>query len=371
MNAYLIAPYKGKGDPIAHAQIQPFYDNRRTLKNELGLVFRHIHANTFAEIEKVFGQSLEAELFFVRPSWQEDPFEAERVMQKARSLYPDSKIFLIDPFDQTSSRFFNVLPYVDRLLKFQCLADPKLYRKDYIGGSLMTDKLARELGYELNGWHVGSTVPDGYESRIVPSWFALSPQLKRRILTPKMPWQRQAIRKDLDVFCHVSVGKRDNLEWYGQYRKAAIDTLERLSTGYKVSLSADYFGEPRVSTKQYHTLMGRSRIAFSPLGWGEITARGYEAILHGCLLIQPRVDHVLTSPNIFIPNETYIPVKWDYSDLEDKIKECLKHPDQVNRIIQNARKVFFDYFTQKGFVSQVSDIVSLQLYSDLRVTSVV
>lgn len=359
MKAVIIgnAKFRGQADQISAFQLYPFFDNRRALHRDLGLEFKQIHADTFAEIEAA-SQGVKADVFFIRPIWREDPAEAERVMAKLRRQNPAAKIIFIDPFDQTTTRYFNVLPYVDALLKQQGLKDVNLYKQSFTGGMLLTDRLTRELGYDLQGWHVGSDVPEGYLSRIKTGWFVtLTPRFKRELFRRHMPWERSFDKRDIDVFCHVSCGPRNNLEWYGQHRMAAHEVLQRLAPDYNLSTSCEYSGERTVSTQQYFKDIKRSRIAFSPFGWGEVTLRDYEAVCYGCLLVKPSVEHIDIEPNIFIPGETYVPVRWDYADLEEKCRYYLQNVDEAKRIIDNARQAYMNYFKQNRFVEQIASVL--------------
>jgi glycosyltransferase involved in cell wall biosynthesis len=358
MKAVLIGKASFKDpDSIPASQLYPFFSHRDVLRRELGLVFQHIHAHTFAEIESA-AEGLKADVFFIRPAWQESPIDAERVMAKLRHQNPNAKIIFIDPFDQTSSRFFNVLPYVDRLLKYQRLKDVSAYTQPFTGGTFLTDRLTKELGYDLNNWHVGSEVPSGYESRIDTSWYlSLIPRFQRQLFRRPLPWEQRWHKQDIDIFCHVSYGPRNNLEWYGQHRMAAIELLKPLGSTYRLAISGEYSGERTVSTRQYFNEIKRSRIAFSPFGWGEITLRDYEAVIHGCLLVKPSVDHIDVAPNIFIPGETYVPVRWDYADLVEKCRYYLEHPDEADRIIHNAREAYKAYFNQNQFVRKIESLL--------------
>ncbi|WP_416666199.1 glycosyltransferase [Egbenema bharatensis] len=344
-------------DNIPPAQLYPFSDNRQQLQYQLGLKLQFIEASTLAEIEAAY-QRAEADIFFVRPAWQEDAGDVERVMKELRIKHPNALVIFIDPFDQTSSRFFGVLPYVDRFLKYQCLKDVTQYKASLLGGTVLTDTLAREQGYDLKDWHVGSKVPEGYEHRIETGWFlTVTKKFKDSLFRPAMPWERWR-KRDIDVFCHVSYGPRNNLEWYGQHRKVAIDILNQLAPDYQLSVSGDYTGErKKVSSRQYFRDIKRSRIAVSPFGWGEITWRDYEAVCYGCLLIKPSVEHIEVEPNIFSPGETYVPVRWDYSDLEEKCRYYLQHPDEANEIVRNARQAYMNYFKQNQFVRKIEQLI--------------
>lgn len=93
---------------------------------------------------------------------------------------------------------------------------------------------------------------------------------------------------------------------------------------------------------------------------GEVTWRDYEAACYGCLLVKPSIDHVHTQPNIFYPGETYVPVRWDFQDLAETCRYYLEHPEEANRIIQNARRAYLNYFEERKFLTQLEqDILSL------------
>ncbi|MBI4781108.1 MAG: glycosyltransferase family 1 protein [Oscillatoriophycideae cyanobacterium NC_groundwater_1537_Pr4_S-0.65um_50_18] len=369
MKAVIIgnAKIRGQNDSIPAAQLYPFFDNRDDLRRELGFEFQHIQAHTFAEIEAAC-QNIKADVFFVRPDWKESAEDAKRVMKNLRQQNPNAKIFFIDPFDQTSSRFFNVLPYVDRFLKYQCLKDLSAYTEPLLGGHMLTDRLVRDLGYDLKGWHVGSEVPVGYEFRIDSGWYiSLTPRFKQQLFSTPMPWKRLFHKRDIDICCHVSYGPRNNVEWYGQHRLAAIEGLQQLAPEYKLSVSGSYSGERTVSSKQYFRDIQRSRIAFSPFGWGEVTFRDFEAVCYGCLLIKPSIEHIDVAPNIFIPGVTYVPVRWDYADLAEKCRYYLENPDAANQIIDNAREAYKDYFQQKHFVKKIASLLQTIPVSEQRI----
>ncbi|GAB4376972.1 MAG: hypothetical protein Kow00121_25180 [Elainellaceae cyanobacterium] len=368
MKALIVGSTNTKTDTIPYAQIYPFFSHRRLLRSQLGLTIQHAEASTITEIEAAC--RAKADIFFIRPSWREDATEVERVMRQIRNQHPSAIIVFIDPFDQTSSRFFGVLPYVDRFLKYQGLRDKKLYSRSFVGGTFLTNVLAEELGYDLKDWHVGSEVPQGYEHRIETGWYvSLLPDFKKPLFK-KSILREQPAKRSIDLFCHVSYGPRNNLEWYGQHRIEAIGALQRLASDYRLSVSGDYTGEKRaISSRQYFADIKQSRIVVSPFGWGEITLRDYEAACYGCLLIKPDVEHIDVAPDIFIPGETYIPVRWDFADLEEKCRYYLERPDEISRITNNARQVYMNYFNHNQFVQKIANLIqAVKPYYPLTIT---
>ncbi|NEQ26279.1 MAG: glycosyltransferase family 1 protein [Microcoleus sp. SIO2G3] len=278
MKALILGNAKFTGpDLISPAQLYPFFDNRAKLRQTLNLTFEHCQADTFAEIEAA-SAGAKVDAIFMRPSWKESPEEGERVLSKLKQENPDRKLIFLDPWDQVNTRFFNVLPYVDRLLKYQRLKDVTRYTQPLAGGTAITDYLAKELNYDIGDWYVGSEVPAGYESRIGTSWnVTLIKRFKQELMRKRMIWQPK-VTKDIDIFCRVSYGVRGSQDWYGRYRQAAIAAIEPLGQHYNLAVNGEYVGEKVIPSRQYFNEIRRSRIVVSPFGWGETTWRDYEAV---------------------------------------------------------------------------------------------
>jgi len=131
-----------------------------------------------------------------------------------------------------------------------------------------------------------------------------------------------------------------------------VPILQRLKTSYQVVMP-----EARVTRDEYYQEMMRSKICISPFGYGEICWRDFEAGLCGCLLIKPDMSHVETNPDIFKPYKTYVPVKWDFSDLEEKCVYYLTHEGERKLIIAEASKVLDDFYRNDGFIKSVSKML--------------
>ena len=367
MKAVIVGNANLRIDNISAAQLDPFFRNRDRLRKALGLKFQHIQAVSLAEIEQACRNiASNIDVLFIRPDWRENPQDVTKALRRIRNLNANRKIFFIDPWDQVSSRFFGVLPYVDRLLKYQRLKNVADYRKTWIGGTVITDYLVKEWGYDLHGWDVSSEVPAGYENRIATGWSVVTAKRFEKVLFPPMLQRIQQFKlqrkpKDIDIFCHLSYSSPDGEDdWYTAYRKASVKKVQSLGDKFKLAVSGEYPGARTVSSKQYMDDLERSKIVFSPFGWGEMTWRDYEAVCHGCLLIKPSMDHVDISPNIYYANETYVPVQWDFADLEEKCDFYLKNPDEAARIITNARRTLEAYFLQDGFVKTIGDLINDQ-----------
>ncbi|MDX2244379.1 MAG: glycosyltransferase [Leptolyngbyaceae cyanobacterium bins.302] len=364
MKSIIVGNANKKTDKISAAQLDPFFRNRQLLRRELGLTFTHIQAVSITEIKQACQNiNADVEILFVRPDWRESADEVVQTMKTIHTANPGRKIFFIDPWDQVSSRFFGVLPYVDKLLKYQRLKDVQQYKKPLLGGTMITDYLVREQGKDIYDWHVGSPVPNGYEDRIGTGWNVVTLRQFETLLFKPLSWKlsnRQFRRKpkDVDVFCHLSYSSiHDKESWYTEYRMASVEAVKQMGSKYRLAVSGEFPEARTVSSKQYRDEIERSRIVFSPFGWGETTWRDYEAVCYDSLLLKPNMDHIDTAPNIYYPNETYVPLKWDFSDLEEKCDFYLRNPDEAARIITNARRVLEGYFKQGEFVKTIADLV--------------
>jgi len=91
-----------------------------------------------------------------------------------------------------------------------------------------------------------------------------------------------------------------------------------------------------VPQKDYYRELSDSKIVLSPFGWGEVCFRDFETIITGGLLFKPDMSHLITWPNVYIPYETYIPLKWDGSDLLEKTEIYINNENERRRITQNA-----------------------------------
>jgi hypothetical protein len=364
MKAALIGNANSKIDNIASAQLDPFFINRKRLKDELGLIFQHIQAVSIENILQVSKNiSTDTQILFIRPDWREDPDRLVEAFQHIRVAHPRQTILFIDPWDQVSSRFFEVLPYVDKLVKYQRFKDVQRYHQPIVGGTAITDYLAKQQGYDIGTFQVSSKVPIGYEHRIATGWNVVTAKRFQPLLFQPLMWKLAnrglgKTTKVIDIFCHLSYSSiHSQQDWYTTYRKAIVQKISAFPSRYTCAVSGEFPEQRTISTQQYFADLRRSRMVVAPFGWGETTWRDYESVCFDCLLIKPDMAHIDTAPNIYLPYETYVPVRWDFSDLEETCAYYLNHPDEMARIVTNARRVLEHYFLQGEFVQTIAGLL--------------
>jgi len=149
--------------------------------------------------------------------------------------------------------------------------------------------------------------------------------------------------KSIDV-CAIFRGNHDynedhksqNNHFYTEHRGGLWKVLEPLKSKYNMIYD-------RLPFEEYIKNLMDSKISFSPFGMGEICFRDFECMQYGTIMIKPNQDLVKTIPDIYEPGKTYIDVKYDWSDLEEKIDYILSNFDELNvEINENIRKKFME-----------------------------
>ena len=183
-------------------------------------------------------------------------------------------------------------------------------------------------------------------SKIHLGWsIALDDKIARLFRKVKPP---PASAKGVDIVCRANVPA----DWLFSLRNIVIQRLEPLKARYRVLVPTH-----RVTEEQYYDEMRSSRICVSPLGYGEVCWRDFEAIMCGCLLIKPDMSHLRSHPDIFVPGETYVPVRWDYADLDEKVAYYLDRETERARICENAYRVLADYYRADAFVERFANFL--------------
>jgi hypothetical protein len=161
------------------------------------------------------------------------------------------------------------------------------------------------------------------------------------------------IPRRYDFNCRLGSQAANDHGWYATYRRFALEKLLEATHGSRCTDTS------RMSPTKYLLELASSRFVFSPFGWGEVCYRDFEAIALGALLIKPSMDHLVTRPNIYVANETYVPVRWDLSDLEERCRWCLANPGECRRIVRNARRALNDYFSRQFIAEAVETLKSV------------
>ena len=339
--------------------LTPLLINRRMLR-EMGMNFRILYqeGDSLYDADCVF---IENRLFrrWGREAQDEKAYALlERLRQRV------DRVFWIDTTDGTGTTQFQLLPHVDGYFKTQILADKKEYTRSYYGGRVYTDYYHSRFGAsdsdeslsvvparesELDKirlpWNdsLGDFGPWGHYTRKLRFYFPVPLSYSAKFVAPGA--------RPVDVTARFGTSYvRETVAFHREMVKGAVSAL-RVATD-------------KVSKRAYLKELRAAKTAVSPFGWGEPSYRDYEVIINGAALVKPDMSHLDTWPELYVAGETYLPFKWDCSDLPEVLEGALEG-DKWRRIAAQAQQVYRKYlFEREGreeFCNRVRDMVSNHL----------
>ena len=285
----------------------------------------------------------------VKMSFKTPDAEAERVVRTLSQAKGSAKLVYCDGDDDPCVQWPAILPWVDLYLKKHAFTDPAMYGADLLGKTNLTDYVIRHHGISIAGdprQHAGVVPPD-QRGKIFVGWnIGLDDKIAKL-------WRENRDRPDgprtYDVVCRAAV--RD--DWTKPLRGPVTGILSNLSDRLKVLLPTE-----RVNPEQYYQELRSGLMCVSPFGYGETCWRDFESILCRTLLIKPDMGHLRTVPDVFRPYETYVPCKWDFSDLEAVCLQWQADAQGRQRIVDQAYRLFDDFLANNRFVERVTAMLA-------------
>jgi len=342
----LIVHARGKG--YSRRQIYPFLIYRERLATELGFQFSELPVNSFSEIPKGFSEG----------------YDIVFIQCKLKRAYPDQledilkaihcKKVILDSNDSASDISAPALRNCDAYLKNQILKERAAYRIGYAYKRIHAQMIERLSHPDAPGKdHVDLT--DNELSRMRLGWtIGISPDLHPILRKSDRALVRG--RRSIEVSFRGAVTNPDFPDrggWYEDHRNAALRSIQKLAPRFSVIAS-----EGTLDRSAYRDELRRTKICVSPWGHGEVCYRDYEAILAGALLIKPPMDHLEAAPNIYVPGVTYVPVKLDWSDLEEVCAYYLSHEKERRAIAEAALAAYRIWFDDGAFIETMRGLLT-------------
>ena len=253
-----------------------------------------------------------------------------------RRHYPAATLVYLDWFAATDLRYASVLSeLVDVYVKKQTFVRFSDYERETLGDTNLTDFYNRRYGLADSIRRL--SVPEGFENKLV-----LGPNFQFASYLHRYS-RRSMPNRDRSVDLHARLARKGT-PWYFAMRTEASKAVDGLSDLVVVR-------EGRVPRRKFMAELESSRLCFSPFGYGEVCWRDFEAWATGSLLLKPDMSHLRLPGDPFQPFETYVPLKWDSSDLEEKARHYLRDGAERNRITAAA----FEKFRQICTVDHVQE----------------
>lgn len=378
----LIILYRS-GSPAARIQLEPV---RRVLRSQppgnLHIDFQEIPgtAEAVESLRPVLSNGPPVRSVWFQLDWRVSEEETTCVARRLRDLLtdyaPGATLVALDPFDDTTTGRYGTFEHVDLYVKKQVPVSPLDWPATLKGGMIVSDYTVSHLGgtaapvdsghhrlaEQRDKVHVGPNIASGdYVRHLLRGKWPLGRLRWRLRNVPRRvaAWEERPI----DVLCRLSLGSVGLGDWYHAHRMRCLEALMPLEGRYHVVAGAPGVnGFANVSRRRFYAEMHAARICVSPFGYGELCYRDFEAMACGCLLVKPDVSHVLTRPDLLVPGETYVPVRWDYSDLAEVVDRCLGDAETSKRIAVEARRRLAEYHV-RGIEKDVQCLLAASVAS--------
>jgi hypothetical protein len=321
---------------LALQQFYPFFHYERLFRRA-GIQFRAIPYNSLADVNEI----PDADAYFVQyPALLPEP-ALPQFLARIRHAHATAPIAFFDWFAPTDIRFADdVEPYVTAYTKKALLRDRSAYLEPTKGHSTLEDHYADRLGVPASlppEWSVNGRIIDRLTT--APAFWADAWYLRTLDRLDRPP-----IDDVRDIDLHIRMATSGS-PWYAAMRQEALAAA--MATAGRLRLSPPQLTDHR----SYMSELRRSRLCFSPFGYGEICWRDYEAIMSGAVLVKPDMSHIECVPDIYQPGETYISVRWDMTDLQQKVEEALSDPNGLRRMALRAFEVIKQHLDGEEIVA--------------------
>ena len=325
---------------IPQSQIFPFHHYAADLRRLYGAELRE------ADLWQVLADQQQAARGASVVAFQ-TPFDLPdadltRLFQILRRDHPSARLVCLDWFAPTDLRnAARIGPQVDLYVKKHVLRDRAAYGLPTRGDTNLTDFYNRRYG--INEPEQCFAIPPGFMDKLLvgPS-FATAPGILPA-LAGREPAQGH---RPNDLHARFATG---GTPWYQGMRREAEAALDRLQG--RVFLRGE-----GVPLARFMVEMRQSKVCFSPFGYGEVCWRDYEAVMAGAVLLKPDMSHIETAPDIFVPWETYAPLRWDLADFEEVVGRLAGDAALRARIAHNAFGVLHDWLRSDAFARAMAPL---------------
>ncbi|UAM96639.1 hypothetical protein K8354_09825 [Polaribacter litorisediminis] len=261
----------------------------------------------------------------------------------------DSKIVYYDLSASPGSKELSVINDVDLFLKRQLYKDKDIYTHTYhpnriwLEGENSCHGISKDQLHKINlGWNLG------YQD--YANWPLFNPNKFKLFFFNNPTFISPMARRSITASYRGKMAGQTVPQ-----RKGVVETLKKLNNQNPKSFVTGSV----INKNKYIKEVQNTKAMISPFGYGEICYRDMEAFINGCILIKPNMDHLETFPNFYIKNETYIPTKWDLSDLKDILLDVDKNYGDYLEIAKKGQELFKNnYYNFDIFYNHFENIVN-------------
>lgn len=283
--------------------------------------------------------------------WPKEPQNVFEFIDKAKKYC--SKIIWLDDSDSTSVTHFELLPEIDLYLKKQLLKDKASYTKPLYCDRLYTDFYNREYNISDETPYQSKPLDISLSNKVHLSWnLGLGDYagdrlprylryLRRYYLPVVYPKRLTYVDgpRNIDVLCRGN--KYYAHKTISFHRQRFIDIIGSMK---KLNVALHGF----VDQSEYIKEIMNSKMVISPFGWGEICYKDFETWIYGSVLVKPDVSHMETWPDFYKPGETYIPIDWNFGNLEKSIYKLIENKELRMRLAVTGQETYAEMLSDEG-----------------------
>lgn len=328
---------------ISFSQIYPFIFYKNDFLERYNIRIRFIDISNLAN--KDYPTGVDADIILIQPWFTYATEAMVEFFDKVRRLNNSAKIVFLDSYAHNDLRWAKyVEPYISIYVKKSLFKDKQQYLKAFRGDTNLTEYYGNL--FNIQSAPVDWEVPEAILKKLhlCPHFFTDPKLMNRALAKPVEMKTEEFLKRDINI--HARMAYKGS-KWYESMRKSALDMIQKVE-GLQIPTTND------ISFQEFQAELNRSQFVFSPFGYGELCWRDIEAIIAGAVLIKPDVTHLETRPNLFENNVTYLPVNWDFSNLEEVVEQAMANPELCNCIRNEAYNRVFKYLEQKTFVEDMA-----------------
>jgi hypothetical protein len=277
-------------------------------------------------------------------------------------------VYWFDQTDSSGTTNFEVIPFVDLYLKRAILGDLALYRYRYYRDRIFSDFYHSKFDIEDEApFWTKQLLPKEHENKVRLCWnevFTDHRQLGKflhfftRRFHPLLFWKGGYSvlpfeERSIDVFARMSSSYPANTISF--QRKTILKRLKN----FKFLENKQVEMEGKIPPAIYQEQLEHSKVVISPFGWGELCYRDVQAFRVGAALLKPDVSHLKTWPDVLSGN--YLPISWDFSDLEEKLEYLLDSPQECEEMAARGNESLMKYHGEQGKIAFVQQFKNLLL----------
>ncbi len=326
-----------RNDRIPQSQVFPFHFFADSLHDHYGIAVREVSWQRGLNGHRQLPRNATTVAF--QTHYDMADADLERLVGRLKQCSPDARMVYLDWSAPTDLRNAARLdPHIDVYVKKHVLRDLPGYGQTTLGDTNLADHYARRLGVPEQEHRF--TIPPAFLDKLVvgPS-FVTAPLLLYVLMQPFTSGPERCI----DLHARFAT---TGTPWYQAMRReaeVALDSVRDLQLAVGSNLPLYRFTAE----------LRRSKVCFSPFGYGEVCWRDFEAVMAGAVLLKPDMSHVETRPDLFRAWETYVPLRWDLADFSTTLRRILQDDALRSSIAERAYAVLHDYLHSDAFALQM------------------